>query len=86
VLGRDDIGALAANMAADFVTVDMDRLALSGTCYDPVAALIFCHIDRVDYSFIHGQEVLSPEGLLTLDLSKTLLSHQHMAQGLASLI
>jgi cytosine/adenosine deaminase-related metal-dependent hydrolase len=84
VLGRDDIGHLAPDMAADFVTVDFDRLALSGTCYDPVAALIFCHIDRVDYSFINGQEVLSPAGLLTLDLSKIRLKHQGIAQNLAA--
>ena len=83
VLGRDDIGYLAPSMAADFITIDLDRLALSGTVYDPVAALIFCHIDRVDYSFINGQEVLSPEGLLTVDLRKTLLKHREIAQGLA---
>jgi len=84
VLGRDDIGYLAPEMAADFITVNLDRLALSGTSYDPVAALIFGHIDRVDYSFINGQEVLSPEGLLTVDLPKTLLKHRHISVGLAA--
>ena len=84
VLGRDDIGVLAPTMAADFITVDLDRLALSGTCYDPVAALIFCHIDRVDYSFINGREVLSPEGLLTVNLSETLHKHQTIAEGLSA--
>ncbi len=84
VLGRDDIGYLAPAMAADFITVDLDRLALSGTAYDPVAALIFCHIDRVDYSFINGREVLNPEGLLTLDLPNTLIQHRQIAEGLAA--
>jgi 8-oxoguanine deaminase len=84
VLGRTDIGYLAPEMAADFITVDVDRLALSGTCYDPVAALIFCHVDRVDYSFINGREVLNPEGLFTVDLHKILMKHRQIAMGLAS--
>ncbi|PZO40414.1 MAG: 8-oxoguanine deaminase [Shackletoniella antarctica] len=84
VLGRTDIGHLAPGMAADFVAVNLDRLALSGTAYDPVAALIFCMIDRVDYSFIHGREVLKPEGLLTLDLPMVLEKHGAIARSLAA--
>ncbi|HIK44092.1 MAG TPA: 8-oxoguanine deaminase [Leptolyngbyaceae cyanobacterium M65_K2018_010] len=83
VLGRDDIGALAPGMAADFVAVDLDRLTLSGTAYDPVAALIFCPVDRVDYSFINGREVLNPEGLVSLDLTDLLGQHRAIAQQLA---
>lgn len=84
VLGRTDIGHLAPGTAADFITVNLDRLALSGTTHDPVAALIFCMIDRVDYSFIHGREVLNPEGLLTLDLPVVLEKHGAIAQSLAA--
>lgn len=84
VLGRTDIGHLAPGMAADFVTVNLDRLALSGTTHDPVAALIFCMVDRVDYSFIHGKEVLNPEGLLTLDLPVVLEKHGAVARSLAA--
>nr|WP_206070060.1 8-oxoguanine deaminase [Nodosilinea sp. P-1105] len=83
VLGRQDIGQLAPGMAADFVALDLDRLGLSGTVFDPVAALIFCPIDRVDYSFINGRQVLAPEGLLTLDLPQTVQRHRQMAQRLA---
>ncbi len=86
VLGRDDIGYLAPDMAADFITINLERLALSGTCYDPVAALIFCHIDRIDYSFINGQEVLNPEGLFTVDLPNLLLKHRQIAETLAAQI
>lgn len=84
VLGRDDIGYLAPNMSADFITVNLDRLGLTGTCYDPVAALIFCHIDRVDYSFINGRKVLGPEGLFTIDLSNTLRKHRETAEKLCA--
>ncbi|NJL49655.1 MAG: 8-oxoguanine deaminase [Leptolyngbyaceae cyanobacterium SM2_5_2] len=85
VLGRDDIGSLAPGMAADFVAVNLDRLTLSGTVYDPVAALIFCPIDRVDYSVINGKEVLNPHGLVTLKLPHLLQRHQTIAQHLANL-
>jgi 8-oxoguanine deaminase len=82
VLGRDDIGSLAPGMAADFITVNTDRLALSGSCFDPVAALIFCMIDRVDYCYINGREVLNPQGLVTLDLGQLVQTHQRIAHHL----
>ena len=40
VLGRDDIGQLAAGMAADVVAFDLDDIA--GAQHDPLAALVFC--------------------------------------------
>ena len=42
VLGRPDIGALAPDMAADFVAFRLDELSLAGGgLHDPVAALVF---------------------------------------------
>ncbi|MEC4802743.1 MAG: 8-oxoguanine deaminase [Jaaginema sp. PMC 1079.18] len=68
VLGRDDIGYLAPGMAADFIAVNCDRPQFVGTLADPVAALIFCQVDRVDYSFINGIKVVEAGQLLTGDL------------------
>jgi cytosine/adenosine deaminase-related metal-dependent hydrolase len=68
VLGRDDIGAIAPGMCADFVAVDLDRPTLAGARHDPVAALVFCQVDSVDYSFIHGRKVVDQGHLTTLDL------------------
>ena len=42
VLGRDDIGALAPGMAADFVAFDLRGVGHAGALHDPVAALVFC--------------------------------------------
>ncbi|MFZ1509309.1 MAG: 8-oxoguanine deaminase, partial [Anaerolineae bacterium] len=42
VLGRDDIGALAPGMAADFIGLNLNRLAYSGALHDPLAAVLFC--------------------------------------------
>lgn len=44
--------------------------------------LIFCRVDRVDYSFIHSREVLTPEGLLRLDLPVVLEKHGAVARSL----
>lgn len=68
VLGRDDVGYLAPGMAADFIAVNLDRPGFVGTQQDPVAALIYCQTDRVDYSFINGKKVVERGRLLTVDL------------------
>lgn len=67
VLGRDDIGAIAPEMSADFIAINLDRLSLAGALHDPVAAMVLCHIDRVDYSYINGRPIVAQGNLLTLD-------------------
>ena len=64
VLGREDIGYLAPGMAADLIAIDLDRPSLAGALHDPVAALILCGVDAVDYSIINGRVVVE-EGVLT---------------------
>ncbi len=56
VLGRDDLGALAPNMAADFTGVRADRLETAGgAVHDPLASLLFCRVPRVDLTAIAGE-------------------------------
>lgn len=68
VLGRDDIGAIAPGMSADFIAVNLDRPSLAGAQHDVVAALVLCHVDTVDYSFINGRKVVDQGRLTTVDL------------------
>jgi cytosine/adenosine deaminase-related metal-dependent hydrolase len=68
VLGRDDIGSIAPGMSADLIAIDLNRPALAGAQHDPVAALIFCEINSVDYSFINGRKVIDQGRLTTLEL------------------
>jgi cytosine/adenosine deaminase-related metal-dependent hydrolase len=70
VLGRDDIGSLAPGMAADFICVDLDRPELAGALHDPVAALVFCDVGRVDYSFINGRRVVDAGRLTTAEVPR----------------
>lgn len=68
VLGRDDIGALAPGMSADFIAVNLDRPSLAGAQHDVVAALVLCQADSVDYSFINGRRVVDQGRLTTVEL------------------
>jgi cytosine/adenosine deaminase-related metal-dependent hydrolase len=64
VLGRSDIGYLAPGMSADFIAFDTERRPFVGAHADPVAALVLCQNDYVDYSFVDGR-MLVCEGELT---------------------
>jgi cytosine/adenosine deaminase-related metal-dependent hydrolase len=76
LLGRDDIGALAPGMSADFIAVNLNQLGLSGTQRDPLAALVMCGPFRVDYSFINGREVISRGAFTALDVDDILARHR----------
>jgi len=67
VLGRDDIGHLATGMSADFVAFDTMRSSFVGAHMDPVAALVLCQNDHVDYSFVNGKRVVDQGQLITID-------------------
>ncbi|MFG1379582.1 8-oxoguanine deaminase [Xanthobacter autotrophicus] len=85
VLGRDDIGALAPDMAADFVAFDMAALAYAGALHDPVAALLFCAPQQVSVSVINGRVVVRDGRLLTIDVPATVRRHNAFAGELAAL-
>jgi cytosine/adenosine deaminase-related metal-dependent hydrolase len=68
VLGRDDIGVLAPGMAADFIAVNIDSPRMAGAQADPVAALVFCDAERVDYSYINGRCVVREREFLPFEL------------------
>ncbi|WP_066457075.1 8-oxoguanine deaminase [Castellaniella caeni] len=84
VLGRDDIGALAPGMSADFVAFDMSAVGYAGG-HDPVASLIFCSPGHVAHSVINGRPVVQDGHLLTVDLPRVLQRHRTLAQTLFTL-
>ncbi len=79
VLVRDDIGSIAPGMAADFIAVNLDRLAFAGAQADPLAALLFCTPPTVDLSVINGTVVVRDGELLGLDLRDTIAHHNELA-------
>ncbi|MCY1512014.1 8-oxoguanine deaminase [compost metagenome] len=82
VLNRDDIGALAPGMSADFVAFDMSGVGFAGGGHDLVASLVFCTPANVAASVINGREVVRDGVLLTADLPNVLMRHRALAHTL----
>ena len=82
VLGRDDIGAIAPGMSADFIAINVDCHQFSGAHHDIVSALIFCQVDAVDYSFINGKKVVDRGQLTTIELPMLVETHNQLAHQL----
>ncbi len=83
VLGRDDIGALAVGMAADIVTVPLGEIGVAGALHDPLAALLFCHVPRIQHSIVDGCVVVRDGRLATLELPVLVERHNALAAQLA---
>ncbi|MTI94150.1 MAG: 8-oxoguanine deaminase [Firmicutes bacterium] len=67
LLGRDDIGFLAAGQAADMFLVDVNQLDFAG-CSDPVTAIAACGGSQVvDMTIVNGRIVVRDGKLLTMD-------------------
>ena len=75
VLGRDDIGALAPGMAADFIGLNLNRLAYSGALHDPLAAVLFCAPQPVDLSVINGRVRVQEGQIVGLDAADLVARH-----------
>lgn len=79
VLGRDDIGALAPGMAADFIAFDLRQPLFAGALHDPVAALVFCAPSQVALSVIGGRTVVKEGVLQTVELGPVIERHNRLA-------
>ncbi|RMG63861.1 MAG: 8-oxoguanine deaminase [Chloroflexi bacterium] len=84
LLNRDDIGALAPGMAADFVAFDLQQIGFAGGLHDPVAALVFCASANVAYSVINGRVIVRNGQITTLDLPRLLERHNALARMLVN--
>ena len=83
VLGRDDVGALAPGMSADFVAFDLRQPGYAGALGDPVAALVFCAPSTVAWSVVGGNVVVREGRIATFDLVPHLERHNRLARELA---
>jgi cytosine/adenosine deaminase-related metal-dependent hydrolase len=84
VLGRDDIGALAPGMAADFAAFDLRGAGMAGALHDPAAALVLCAPERASWVVINGRVVVDGGRLATIDLGPVLERHNRLARELVS--
>jgi cytosine/adenosine deaminase-related metal-dependent hydrolase len=82
VLGRDDIGSLAPGKCADLVSYNLNRLDYAGALHDPVAALVFCAPQKVDWNIVHGRPVVQSGHVLTVDVPALVERHNRAARRL----
>jgi 8-oxoguanine deaminase len=82
VLGRKDIGALKVGYCADFFAIDLNRLDYSGALIDPVAAVLFCSPQKVDYNVVHGRIIVAKGQLTTVDVPELIKRHNQAAHRL----
>ncbi len=82
VLGRSDIGSLEPGKCADFFAVNLNRLDYAGGLHDPVAAAVFCHPVKADYTVIGGRFVVRDGHLVTVDEVKLVDRHNRAARRL----
>ncbi len=80
VLGRDDIGRLAPNMAADFIGFRLERLDYAGALHDPIAALVFCTPQKVDLSVINGKVIVEDGQFTHFDPVPIIRRHNAIAK------
>jgi len=52
---EDEIGSIEVGKAADLIAFDLNDIALAGAHADPVAAIVHCAVDRVDFAMVNGQ-------------------------------
>jgi cytosine/adenosine deaminase-related metal-dependent hydrolase len=69
-------------MAADFIAVNLDQPSFAGALHDPLAALLFCNVNKVDYSFINGRRVIDQGIMTTIDLPRLVSAHNAAARQL----
>jgi 8-oxoguanine deaminase len=82
VLGRDDVGTLAAGKSADFIAYNLNQIAYTGALHDPVAALVFCQPQNVDFSIINGHIIVENGRLTTLDLEPHIRRHNAISRSM----
>ncbi|MFU0825078.1 8-oxoguanine deaminase [Clostridium sp.] len=85
VLGRDDIGILKEDMAADIVLFDLNDVAYAG-CHDPLVGLVTCgNTSLVKMTIVNGKIVVKDGNLLTMDTEKIRLEAHKIASDLVRL-
>jgi len=68
----------------DFFAINLNRLDYAGALHDPVAAVVFCAPQHVDYTVVGGKFVVKEGQIATLDLQHLVEKHNKASKRLAS--
>jgi len=85
VLGRRDIGSLEPGKCADFIGIDLNKIEFAGGLHDPVAAVVFCSPQHVDWNVVHGKPVVKDGELVGIDLPRLVEKHNKAAARLTGI-
>lgn len=84
VLGRDDVGAIAEGMCADFFSIDLHTVDFAGALHDPVAAVVFCAPQKARYTVINGRVVVDQGRIATVDMMPVVEQHNRWSFRIAN--
>lgn len=82
ILHRRELGHIAPGKSADVIGFSMDRLSFAGGLSDPLAALIFCHVEKVDLSIVNGVIRIREGNFVDIDLEFLIDRHNKVAADL----
>ena len=82
LLNRDDIGAIAPGMAADFAGFRLDGIGFAGAVHDPVAALVLCAAPAADFVVIDGKLRIDAGRPVGFELPRLVEQHNRRARRL----
>jgi len=84
LLGRDDIGEIAAGNQADLALFKLDELRFSGS-HDPLAALLLCGAQRADRVMVAGKWRVVDGKIVDKDEAELIHRHSDAAKKLRQL-
>jgi cytosine/adenosine deaminase-related metal-dependent hydrolase len=82
VLGRADLGSLEPGKCADFCALNLNRLDYAGALSDPLAAVVFCAPQHVDYTLVGGRFIVRAGELQTVELPRLVEAHNQASRKL----
>lgn len=86
VLGRQgEIGSIEVGKAADLIAFDLDDIAFAGSHADPVAAIVHCAGDRVDFSMVNGEWRVRNGRLVDESIYKLIPEHNRLSKHLTEM-
>lgn len=82
VLKREnELGSIEPGKAADLIAFDLSDIAFAGAA-DPLAALVHCAADRVDFSMVNGEWRVRDGELVAADAPQWIARHNELAREL----
>jgi len=79
---EDEIGSIEVGKAADLIAFDLDDIAFAGAHADPVAAVVHCAADRVDFAMVNGEWRVRGGRLVDESILDLIPVHNRFSSGL----